>query len=333
MDGSIANLPTPTSLAEEAARRLGWTTEVLDDCGYLFELRRPDGARKVMLGGRSALNDAIAARLAEDKHYAGVLMARAGLRVPRTVRCMSEDDLLGERYPQHAGTGPAKALAKALGYPLVVKPNSLSHGRGVVLVEDEDELVAAIEECWSLDPIALAQQVVHGGDFRLDFLDGEYLLGYERRPVAIAGDGRSRVGALLAALDPRFDGPEALVEHWRIADALADRGWDWDTVLAAGEGLELGGPIRNLNLGATAVLLPAIPDGLRAACLRAAHELGLRHFGVDLKLPHLAADPREAVFLELNASPLLVQIARVGYREEAIAAEVRVLAATLPERR
>ncbi|MCA9607971.1 MAG: hypothetical protein KC619_20315, partial [Myxococcales bacterium] len=213
---------TATSLAEEAARRLGWTTERLDDCGYLFELRRADGAHRVMLGGRSPLNDAVAAKLSEDKHYAGVLMARAGLRVPRAVRCIAEDHLLGQQFPKHAGTGPAKALAAELGYPLVVKPNSLSHGRGVGMVEDEGELVAAIEECWTMDPIALAQELIDGTDFRLDFLDGEYLLGYERRPIAVVGDGVRSVGAMIAALDPRYDQPEALLANWRIAEAFAE---------------------------------------------------------------------------------------------------------------
>ncbi|HHH29909.1 MAG TPA: hypothetical protein ENK57_16405, partial [Polyangiaceae bacterium] len=73
---------TATSLAAEAAAVLGWATESLDEYGYLFEIRRPDGARRAMLGGRSALNDSVAARLAGDKHYAALLMARAGLRVP-----------------------------------------------------------------------------------------------------------------------------------------------------------------------------------------------------------------------------------------------------------
>ncbi|MCB9595366.1 MAG: hypothetical protein H6719_21785 [Sandaracinaceae bacterium] len=329
MDGSIAKT-TALSLATEAARRMGWTTEVLDECEYLFELRRPDGVGRVMLGGRSALNDAVAAALAGDKHYASVLMGRVGLRVPRTVRCISEDDHLGAAYPRLAGLDPARALAAELGYPLVVKPNSLSHGRGVVMVEDEDELGAAIEEAWALDPIALVQGLVDGGDFRLDFLDGEYLLGYERRPIAVRGDGHSTVGALIGAQDRRFDTQETLLGNWRVAEAFEARGWTWETVLAPGEELDLSTPIRNLNAGSTAIYLPSIPDALRRHCLRAAQALGLRHFGVDLKLPSLDADPSSAVFIEINASPLLIQIARLGHFEEAVAAQTRVLRATLP---
>lgn len=318
------------SLIAEAAERLGWQTEVLDEYGYLFELRRPDGARKVLLGGRSALNDAVAARLAGDKHYAAILMERAGLRVPRVARCIAPRHPAMQRYSDRAGVGPGLALAEALGYPVVVKPNSLSHGRGVTLVDDVGSLHEAVHACWALDPIALVQQLAGGRDYRLDFLDGEYLLGYERLPIVVTGDGEATLGALFEALDARFDRPEALLKTPRIAEVLGARDLTWGSVLGAGEVLDLGGPIRNLNAGCTARFLEAIPDALRDQCLRAAAAVGLRHFGVDLKLASLDADPDSAVFIEINASPLLTQIARIGHREEALAAQVRVLRQTLP---
>ncbi len=321
---------TATMLAAEAATRLGWQTESLDEYGYLFEVRRPDGERRVLLGGRSALNDAVAARLAGDKHYAALLMERAGVRVPRVVRCISPSHPAMRRYRDQAGAAAGHALADTLGFPLVVKPNRLSHGRGVVLVHDRAELDAAIEAAWALDSIALVQELAVGRDYRLDFLDGEYLLGYERLPIVARGDGVSTLGALIEAIDARFDRPEALAGVPAFAEALAAHGWSWDTVLAEGEALDLSTPIRNLNAGSTAVFLPAIPDGLRDVCLRAASALGLRHFGADLKLESLRSDPSRAVFIEVNASPLLLQIARLGHREQAIAAQMRVLRATLP---
>lgn len=318
------------SLIAEAADRLGWQTEVLDEYGYLFELRRPDGAHRVLLGGRSALNDAVAARLAGDKHYAAVLMRRAGLRVPRVVRCIAPRHPAMQGSPERAGIGPGLELAEQLGFPLVVKPNALSHGRGVTLVDDVASLQEAVHACWELDTIALAQELVDGRDLRLDFLDGEYLLGYERLPIVVTGDGERPLGALFEALDARFDRPEALLKTARIAALLEARALTWDSVLVAGEVLDLGGPIRNLNAGCTARFVPAIPDALRDHCLRAAAAVGLRHFGVDLKLASLDADPTTAVFIEINASPLLTQIARIGHREEALAAQERVLRRTLP---
>jgi len=118
----------------------------------------------------------------------------------------------------------------------------------------------------------------------------------------------------------------------RVAEALAERGWSLDTVLANDEALDLESPIKNLHAGCTAVYLPCIPDALRRHCVCAADALGLRHFGVDLKVASLDADPETAVFIEINASPLLTQIARLGYAEEAVAAQMRVLSAIVADR-
>lgn len=318
------------ALANDAAARLGWTTEVLDEYGYLFELRRPDGARKVLLGGRSSLNDAVSARLAGDKHYAAVLMARAGLRVPEVVRCISPKHPAMARTPERAGDAPGRAFAAERGYPVVVKPNALSHGRGVVVVHDETALASAVRAVFEIDSIALVQGLAEGRDFRLDFLDGDFLLGYEREAIVLRGDGRSSVGELVLAIDRRFDEADRLLRVPRIAALFEERGLTWESVLPAGQPLDLGSPIRNLNAGATGRFLESIPSALHQHCLRAGEALGLRHFGVDLKFEHLDADPSGAVFIEINASPLLIQIAKIGHREEALAAQMRVLRATLP---
>lgn len=320
-----------TSIIGEAASRLGFELEVLDEYGYLFALR--NGAReRVLLGGRSALNNAVSSRLAEDKHYSSVLLLRAGLRVPRTMRCLSPTHPSLHRYRDRAGLADGLTLAAELGYPLVVKPNRLSHGRGVELVEDEAQLVEAIEAAWALDAIALVQETIGGRDFRLDFLDGEYLLGYERRPLAIVGDGRTTIAELLGALDVRFLEEASLERLRRLPRFVAALGGrTLDSVLDEGAAFAVEGPIQNLNAGSTAAFIPQIPDALRDHCVRAADALGLRHFGVDLKLEALDAAPESAVFIEINASPLLTQIARIGHAEEAIAAQTRVLRALLGE--
>jgi glutathione synthase/RimK-type ligase-like ATP-grasp enzyme len=322
--------PKVTELCLEAAARLGLDAEVLDpEYGYLFEVRR-GARRRLLLGGRSPLNDAVAARLAEDKHYTGLLLARAGLRVPETARCLSPHHPSLRAYRERAGMAPGEALAEARGLPLVVKPNRLSHGRGVQLVEDRRALPAAVRAVWALDAIALVQTAAEGRDFRLDFVDGEYLTGYERRPLKVRGDGTRRLGALLAAADGRFADPDRqrrLAEDPRATALLARRGWTLKSVIPEGATVAFEGPIQNLHGASTARLVRHLPERLRRHCLRAGEALGLRHFGVDLKLASLEADPAGATFIEVNASPLLTQIYLLGHREVAVRAQMRVLEA------
>ncbi|MBI4702668.1 MAG: hypothetical protein HY744_16220 [Deltaproteobacteria bacterium] len=324
--------PAAVALQIEAARRLGLHATTLDpEFGYLFELA--GGGRSItMLGGRSPLNDAVAARIAEDKHYTGLVLARRGFRTPGTERCLRPGYFLAGPCRDRAGTAPARRFAAEHGYPVVVKPNRQSHGREVALVRDLAELEAAIDRIWSIDYIALVQERIAGPDVRLDFLDGEYLLGYERVPLRVRGDGRATLRALLAREDPRYAGAEiwerAEVDPlWR--ERVIGRGYDAAGVLAAGVEIDFGADILNLNRWARAALLPEIPaDWLEHGCA-VGRALGLRHFGIDFKGARPGEDPRAAAVIEVNASPLLQAVYRSGHAEAAIAAQVKVLRAVM----
>ena len=56
----------------------------------------------------------------------------------------------------------------------------------------------------------------------------------------------------------------------------------------------------------------------------------LRHFGIDLRTPGFHTAPESAAIIEVNASPLLLQLYNMGHRQTALAAQARVLDAILP---
>jgi glutathione synthase/RimK-type ligase-like ATP-grasp enzyme len=328
-------LPPPTQLALDAAARLGWPTRVLDaEFGYLWELTLPDGRVRAIPGSRTPVNDAAAAQLAGDKHFTGCVLADAGFRVPETVRALSPFHFRGALEEERTGLRPAQAFARARGYPLIVKPNRLSHGRCVAVVRDQGELERAIAAVWEHDRVALVQEYVEGRELRLDLLDGELLAGYERRPLRVRGDGRCTALQLLAALDPRFgqeDGRAKLAASVLVQRLERERGPLASLVLAADEELVLDEQVMNLNRLCTAVPIPRLPEPWRAHCAAIAARLGLRLAGLDLRLPcsgePLVEDPRRATVLEVNATPLLVQLSRMGHRELALAGMGRILRA------
>lgn len=313
-------------LRGEAARRLGCELECLDpETGYLHEVRKGD-QRHLLLGGTSPLNDALASRLAEDKFHTALLVRRAGMRVPDTVRCLRPGSFPQEDFSSHRGLAPAQAFATEKGWPLVVKPNRGSRGRSVSVVQGPESLERAIDEVWEDDYLALVQTPAPGMDVRLDLLDGEYLLGYTRQGVMLEGDGKSSVAELLAASDPRFTGEL----FWRgLQDDPLLQGLQPDAVPGAGETLDLRTPILNLNRLCHGQILPDPPAGLLDVARRAGEALGLRHCGVDLKVLSLDAPAEDAVVIEVNSSPSLVHMGRLGHREDAVAAEMRVVGAML----
>lgn len=332
-DHARREIPFAVQLCLDAAAQLGWTTEVLDPAfGYLWELELPGGQRRSIVGAKTPINDAAAAQLAMDKHYAGIVLRRAGFRVPAGVRALSPKHFSDTRYAGDTGLEPALELARTRGLPLIVKPNRLSHGRLVTLVDSEKALRRAIEAVWGLERIALAQTVVPGRELRVDVLDGELLAAYERRPLEVVGDGERDVATLLRAIDQRFDGLDAKalarkLEHTRPAEDLGSGTGLAKSVPEEGERVVLDEPILNLNRLCTAEVLPNLPDRWREFAVRATETLGLRLGGVDLRMPSLAADPTEATVLEVNATPLLAQLAHLGHRELAVAGQARILAA------
>jgi len=317
---AVRELPWAVRLCAEAAGRLGAQIEVLDpEYGYLFRVSR-NGASALLLGGRSPLNDAVATRLCEDKYYTGLLLERAGFGVPRSVRCLDPEYFQLDHYEGRTGVEVGKAFARHLGYPVVVKPNRMSHGRHVELVADEGALERQIARIWKFDYIALVQELVQGVDLRFDFLDGEYLAGYLRRPVVVRGDGQSSIRELLGEI-------ETSGSDWMRS--LLASGLDPDTIPQHGEQINLGGQILNLNRFATAELIERLPDAWLDYCLGIGRAMNLRHFGVDLRAPGFDGDPARATILEVNSSPLLVQLYRSGHAELAVQGQMKVLAAIL----
>lgn len=324
------SLPLATRVCLEAAARLGIEAEVLDpELGFLLELRR-DGARQLVLGSRTAMDDAVAARIAKDKHYTVLLLERAGFRVPATARCLSPRHPSLAAHRTRAGVDAGLELADRIGYPVVVKPNRVGHGRGVSLVEDRRRLPVAVREVWEIDAIALVQARVEGRDFRLDFLDDTFLVGYERRPLRVRGDGRRTLADLLTDKDPRFADPDRrrrLAEDPRWRELLDRRGWTFSTVPKEGAALVLEAGIHDLEGPTTGRIVERVPEAIRALGVGVGKTLGLRHFGIDLRIEALDADPASATIVEVNASPQLAQIHLLGHHESAVRAQMRVLEA------
>lgn len=328
MSGSPVSLIL--ALRAEAARRLGCEVEVLDpETGYLCEIRRGE-SKHLLLGGLSPVNDACAAQVALDKFYTLLVLKRAGLSVPPAARCLRPGRFVDEDFSSHEGTGPAERFAAEHGFPLVAKPNRGGRGRHVTVVGAPEELRTAILQIWEFDYLVLVQPVVPGIDVRLDFLDGEYLFGYVRRPIVLRGDGVSSIAALLERRDARYRDESylaALVRDpiWRERS----RGLGLTAVPADGETLDLSSPILNLNRLCTAEFLESVSAEWLDCGRRIGDCLGLRHYGIDFKVADYPSAPRDAIVLEVNSSPSLVQMSRMGHYEAALAAEQRIVRAFL----
>ncbi len=201
--------PIRAQILEEVCGRMGLRLEILQPReGFLCRIW--DDGNGCFINHQvnvCTLNSYSAGLIAKDKTYTYLILQRAGFRVPRgdyyfrsnffkdpdfsvgrgeyeAVRngiqlgmmCSRE---IAEQYIARRG-GRVLRFEKAL----IVKPNSLSHGKGVFRVDTIDGLEFAVKRVFNLptdtEHIVIVQEYVEDAEFRLIMLDGELLLCVEK---------------------------------------------------------------------------------------------------------------------------------------------------------
>lgn len=198
---------------EEEARSLGFATRWLNPEGFdllvdaeaprVYYRARPFAppavfvprtgsdttlfARAVMrqiesMPGVVAINTSDAVMAARDKLYAHQILAAAGVPFPKTVLARQPSDV-------------AKMVRLVGGPPVVLKLMSGTHGKGVMLGKDLDEIQATLETVWALNETLLIQEYVGrrqpGTDIRIIVVGGRVLGAMKR--VAKLGRFRANV--------------------------------------------------------------------------------------------------------------------------------------------
>jgi RimK family alpha-L-glutamate ligase len=118
---------------------------------------------------------------ARDKLEAHQLLAAAGVPFPRTVLARQPSDV-------------ARMVRLVGGPPVILKLLSGTHGKGVMLGKDIDEIQASLETVWALNQTLLIQELVRdsvGEDIRVLVIGGRAIGAMKR--VAKLGSFRANV--------------------------------------------------------------------------------------------------------------------------------------------
>jgi cyanophycin synthetase len=292
----VAFGPSTRSLVEEAKRR-GIPTMRLNDMS-LVQLGWGVHQQRIQATVTSKTSH-IAVEVAQDKELTGVLLERAGLPVPRHERVRSVEGAI--------------EAAERIGYPVVVKPIDLSHGRGVALdLKDAQQVREAFEKAYDLSSYVMVEEFCQGNDHRVLVIHAEVVAVAERVPGHVVGDGERTIAQLVDQVnaDPRRGvGHEKVLTRIEF-DHQAERlmaltGVTRDTVLARGRVFMLRST-GNLSTGGTAVDRTDVihPDNV-AIAVRAAQVVGLDVAGIDIVCADISRSLREqrGVIVEVNAAP------------------------------
>ncbi len=281
-----------------AAHRLGMPVTALAAGVHCIGLGR--NARRL----NSSVTDEtrlIAAGLAQDKFQTACVLGKLGFPVPKHALVRSEEE--------------AVALARSIGYPVVVKPADCDGGRGVFAGLGHEGVVrSSYREASRLSRRILVEKHFEGADFRFTVVHGAVVKVMERRPGGVTGDGQADVSALLARVQASPSHQRALRREgkWRLSldreamELLAEQGLDAQSVPAAGRFVRLRRK-SNISSGGEHSLVPleAVHADNADLAIRVARAIGLDLAGIDLILPDVARPWHEtgAIVCEVNAKP------------------------------
>jgi cyanophycin synthetase len=288
--------PSTWAIVEEARRRE-------------IPVRRLNSRSLVQLGlGRNlrriqaTLTDhtsAIAIEIAQDKDDTKRVLEAIGLPVPHGDVAESADE--------------AVELAQEIGFPVILKPLDLSHGRGIsARLTDE----SAVRDAWTrasqYSERLIVEQFAEGRDHRVLVIGGKLVAVAERVPAHVKGDGVHSIRELIDAAnqDPRRGiGHTKVLTRLECDDAtveyLAHSGRTLDSVPNAGERVFLTAT-ANLSTGGTSIdRTDEIHPSNVTACEMAAGVVGLDIAGIDVITPDISVPFREngAAIIEVNAAP------------------------------
>jgi len=271
------------------------------------------------------MNTLGASEVAKDKDYAAFFIKKLGYPTIKGKTFFS--DYWAKALDSKLDIDAAYRYALKLGFPVIVKPNSASQGRGVALVHTKAEFYRAMKHIFAIDRIGLVQRAVSGKDYRIVVLDDEVISAYERIPLSVVGDGRSSIAMLLAKKQKEFlrDGRDTVIksDDRRLTAKLSKARMTMNSIPVKGERIPL---LDNANLstgGDSVDVTDLIHATFRDIAVKLTRDMGLRLCGVDLMIAGDITEPAKKYWvIEINAAPGLDHYATTGATQQKIVEEL-----------
>lgn len=201
-------------------------------------------------------------------------------------------------------------IASEIGYPLVLKPNQGSMGRGVFSgLKDWEELLAAFQESTNMQKqqSILIEHHHTGDDYRLLIVGNQLISAVKRIPANVIGNGKSTVEELISAKNDRrlrnpFLGSGLLKIDYEVHKCLSEQGLTVESIpenkrkvtLRRVANASAGGDVKDVT--------DLIPENIKEAAITAVRVLpNIFIAGVDVLYD--ASDEENYVIIEINSRP------------------------------
>ena len=241
----------------------------------------------------------IGVELAGDKEDSKYLLEQAEVPVPKG------DTIRTERGLQDA--------IDYIGYPIVVKPVSGNHGRGITAnINNYEDALVAFHAAKEVSRMVIVEKYIEGEDFRLLVINYKLVAAAKRSPAHVIGDGKSTIQELIDVVnaDPRrgYGHEKELTQitvNAMTESILEAKKYTVDTILTEGERLDLK-DTANLSTGGTATDVTDIVHPYNVFMAeRISRIIGLDICGIDVMTTDISKSLTETggAVLEVNAGP------------------------------
>jgi len=306
-------------LMRKLAPKIGAKVLVEPEWGVVGQLTFKNGRRSYFRSNVIDINPLGASEIAKDKAYADFFLRKLGYPTVGGKTFFSNEFCKALKSKRNASA--ALTYAKKIGFPVIVKPNSQSQGKGVARVDNGKELRRALRSVFKLDRVVLVQPLVLGEDYRIVVLDGKVISAYRRVPLSVTGDGRSNIVQLLRKKQRAFDvsGRDTKLKFNdpRVRQKLQRQNLSLRSVLSKGETVILLDS-ANLSSGGDSIdVTKAIHASLKKLAVNVTKDMGLRLCGVDLLVTgDISKVPKKVSIIEINSAPGLDHYAQSGKTQE-----------------
>ena len=200
-----------------------------------------------------------------------------------------------------------------LGFPLVIKPLSGNHGRGISInINTLERAIAGFKHAQTITEEVLVERYIKGEDYRFLVVNYQVVAVANRSPAMVVGTGLHSIQALVDEVNQH---PERGIAHENNLTSikidnitlaiLEEKNLSLNTILAKGEVLYLKS-VANLSSGGTAtdVTDEVHPYNIHLA-ERAARLVNLDICGIDIISQDIrtAMNENNAAVVEVNAGP------------------------------
>jgi D-alanine-D-alanine ligase-like ATP-grasp enzyme len=267
------------------------------------------------------LNMMGSSRVSSDKNYSNFFMKKMGYKTIPNSESFYSDSWGKKISEENRGLRQAYEHALKIGFPVIIKPNNGSQGKGVKLVHDKKDFYTHLSNVFSKFDIVLVEKYVQGQDYRLVVLDDEVISAYERIPLNVIGDGVKSIEKLLKDKQAEF------IKMWRdtkikfnderIQEKLKMQNLTLKSVPKKEEQIFLLDN-ANLSTGGDAVdVIDKIHPFFKKLSVEVTRDMGLRFCGVDLMIEKgIETDKTKYWILEINSMPGLDNYLYTGKKQE-----------------